>query len=135
MFKGGDILARNYSTLFLISIFMFEFLGFVFESLVLRDLLTYVDGFNAKLYHYQEYNNDEMDAVIELEDGEWCGVEIKLGAHQIDKAVQNLVKINNKIINKGGKGAQALIVICGLTNAAYLREDVVYVVPITSLKD
>ena len=113
----------------------FEFLGFVFESLVLRDLLTYVDGFNAKLYHYQDYNNDEMDAVIELEDGEWCGVEIKLGAHQIDKAVQNLVKINNKIINKGGKGAQALIVICGLTNAAYLREDVVYVVPITSLKD
>ena len=113
----------------------FEFLGFVFESLVLRDLLTYVDGFNAKLYHYQDYNNDEMDAVIELEDGEWCGVEIKLGAHQIDKAAQNLVKINNKIINKGGKGAQALIVICGLTNAAYLREDGVYVVPITSLKD
>ena len=113
----------------------FEFLGFVFESLVLRDLLTYVDGFNAKLYHYQDYNNDEMDAVIELEDGEWCGVEIKLGAHQINKAAQNLVKINNKIINKGGKGAQALIVICGLTNAAYLREDGVYVVPITSLKD
>ena len=113
----------------------FEFLGFVFESLVLRDLLTYVDSFNAKLYHYQDYNNDEMDAVIELEDGEWCGVEIKLGAHQIDKAAQNLVKINNKIINKGGKGAQALIVICGLTNAAYLREDGVYVVPITSLKD
>ena len=113
----------------------FEFLGFVFESLVLRDLLTYVDGFNAKLYHYQDYNNDEMDVVIELEDGEWCGVEIKLGAHQIDKAAQNLVKINNKIINKGGKGAQALIVICGLTNAAYLREDGVYVVPITSLKD
>ena len=110
----------------------FEFLGFVFESLVLRDLLTYVDGFNAKLYHYQDYNNDEMDAVIELEDGEWCGVEIKLGAHQIDKAAQNLVKINNKIINKGGNGAQALIVICGLTNAAYLREDGVYVVPITS---
>ena len=113
----------------------FEFLGFVFESLVLRDLLTYVDGFNAKLYHYQDYSNDKMDAVIELEDGEWCGVEIKLGAHQIDKAAQNLVKINNKIINKGGKGAQALIVICGLTNAAYLREDGVYVVPITSLKD
>ena len=113
----------------------FEFLCFAFESLVLRDLLTYVDGFNAKLYHYQDYNNDEMDAVIELEDGEWCGVEIKLGAHQIDKAAQNLVKINNKIINKGGKGAQTLIVICGLSNAGYLREDGVYVVPITSLKD
>ena len=113
----------------------FEFLGFVFESLVIRDLLTYVDGFNAKLYHYQDYNNDKMDAVIELEDGEWCGVEIKLGAHQIDKAAQNLVKINKKIINKGGKGARSLIVICGLSNAAYLREDGVYVVPITSLKD
>ncbi len=112
-----------------------ELTGFLFESLVERDLLTYVDAFDAKLYHYQNYSNNEIDAVIELEDGSWCGIGIKLSAHQIDAAAENLLKINNKIVEEGGKGAKQLIVICGLTNAAYKREDGVYVVPITALKD
>ncbi len=112
-----------------------ELLGFLFESLVDRDLLTYVEAFNAKLYHYQDYNNNELDAVIELEDGSWCGFEIKLGANQIDDAAKNLIKINNLIEKNGGKKAKSLCVICALTNAAYKRPDGVYVVPITSLKD
>ncbi len=112
-----------------------DYLGFLFESMVERDLLTYVASFNAKLFHYQDYKNNEIDAVIELEDGEWCAVEIKLGAHQIDEAAKNLIKINNEIKKEGGKPAKTMLVICGLTNAAYKREDGVYVVPITSLKD
>lgn len=112
-----------------------DFLGFLFESLVDRDLLTYVDAFNAKLYHYQDYKNNEIDAIIELENGDWCGIEIKLGANKIDEAAKNLLRINNAIIKEGGMGAKSLCVICGLTNAAYKRDDGVYVVPITALKD
>lgn len=48
---------------------------------------------------------------------------------------KNLIKINNLIVKNGGKKAKSLCVICGLTNAAYKRQDGVYVVPITSLKD
>ena len=110
-------------------------LGFLFESMVERDLLTYVEAFDAKLYHYQDYRNNEIDAIVELEDGSWCGIEIKLGANQIEEAASNLVKINNEIIQEGGKAARSLCVICGLTNAAYKRKDGVYVVPITSLKN
>ena len=112
-----------------------EYFGFLFESMVLRDLLIYADSFNAKIYHYQDYKNNEIDAILELEDGNWCGIEVKLGAHQIDNAAKNLIKINNQIIKDGGKPSQSLIVICGLTNAAYKREDGVIVVPITSLKN
>ncbi len=111
-----------------------ELFGFLFESMVERDLYTYVERFNAKLYHYQDYENNEIDAIIELEDGDWCGFEIKLGASQIEGAASGLVGINNKIIKNGGKPAKSLCVICGLTNAAYKRKDGVYVVPITSLK-
>lgn len=99
-----------------------------------RHLYTYSESFNAKLYHYQGYRNDEIDAIIELEDGEWCGFEIKLGANQIDEAAENLVKIDNSIRKEGGKTAKALCVICGLTNAACKRKDGVYVVPFTSLR-
>lgn len=112
-----------------------EYLGFLFESLVIRDLLTYAESFNAKLFHYQDYANNEIDAVIELEDGEWCGFEIKLGANQIDDAATKLLKINKDIIEGGGRPAKSLCVICGLTNAAYKRYDGVYVSPITSLKN
>lgn len=112
-----------------------NYFGFLFESMVERDLLTYVDSFNAKLYHYQDYANNEIDAVIELEDSSWCGFEIKLGANQIDEAAKNLVRINKKIIEDGGKPAKSLCVICGLVNAAYKRSDGVYVVPFTSLKN
>ncbi len=112
-----------------------EYLGFLFESLVERDLLTYVSSFDAKLYHYQDYEGNEIDAIIEMEDGSWCGIEIKLGANQIEEAANNLNRINKSIIKQGGKSAKSLCVICGLTNAAYKRNDGVYVVPITSLKD
>ncbi len=107
----------------------------MFESMVERDLKIYADSFNAKCFHYQDYQNNEIDSVLELEDGSWCAFEIKLGAKQIDSAAQNLINISNKIKNEGGKPPKVLCVICGLTNAAYQREDGVYVAPITALKN
>lgn len=112
-----------------------DLLGFLFESLVERDLLTYADSISAKLFHYQDYKNNEIDAVIELENGDWCAFEIKLGANKIDEAASKLVEINESIKRSGGQPARALCVISGLTNAAYYRKDGVYVVPLTSLKD
>ena len=95
----------------------------------------YAETFNAELFHYQDYSNNEIDAVIELDDGEWCAIEIKLGANQIDSATNKLLKINKEIADHGGKPAKSLCIICGLSNAAYKRPDGVYVVPFTSLKN
>lgn len=111
-------------------------LGFLFEALCERDLKIYAESFGASLYHYQDYDNKEIDAVIELSNGEWCAFEIKLGANQIDEAAKNLLDINKKIEkDPKGKPAKVLCVICGLSNAAYKRPDGVYVVPITALKN
>ncbi len=110
-------------------------LGFLFEALCERDLRIYAQSFGAGLYHYQDYDNREIDAVIELENGDWCAFEIKLGANKIDEAAENLTKIQNSIIAEGGKPAKICCVICGLANAAYQREDGIYVVPITALKN
>lgn len=112
-----------------------ETFGFMFESMVERDLKIYADSFNAKCFHYQDYLNNEIDAIIELEDGSWCAFEIKLGANKIEEAAQNLLKISNKIKEKGGKPPKVLCVICGLSNVAYKRPDNVYVIPITALKN
>ena len=112
-----------------------DLLGFLFESLVERDLLTYADSISTKLFYYQDYKNNEIDAVIELENGDWCAFEIKLGANKIDEAASKLVEIYESIKRSGGQPARALCVISGLTNAAYYRKDGVYIVPLISLKD
>lgn len=110
-------------------------LGFLFEALCTRDLRIYAESFNANLYHYQDYDNDEIDAVVELENGDWIAIEIKLGGNQIDEAAQTLIEISNKIKDDGKKTPKILCVVCAKCNAAYLREDGVYVLPITALKN
>ncbi len=112
-----------------------ETFGFLFEALCERDLKIYAESFDAQLYHYQDYAGNKMDAVIELQDGGWCGLEIKLGANKIEEAASNLIRIRDQIAEDGGKAPLALIVICGLSNAAYQRPDGVFVVPLTALKN
>ena len=109
--------------------------GFLFEALVERDLAVYAQSFGGKLFHYQDYKNNEIDAVIELENGDWCAFEIKLGAKKIDEGAENLVKVCSDIEQNGGKPPKVKCVICGLSNAAYVRPDGVFVVPITALKE
>lgn len=109
--------------------------GFLFEALVERDLSVYATSFGAKLFHYQDYHNNEIDAVLELENGDWCAFEIKLGARKIDEGAENLISVCKDIVKNGGKEPKIKCVICGLSNAAYQRPDGVFVVPITALKN
>lgn len=109
--------------------------GFLFEAMVERDLAVYAESFGAKIFHYQDYKSNEIDAVIELESGEWCAFEIKLGAKKIDEGAENLISVCNDIVANGGKAPKIMCVICGLSNATYQRPDGVYVVPITALKN
>ncbi len=112
-----------------------ETFGLLFEAMVERDLKIYASAFNAKCYHYQDYQNREIDSIIELENGDWCAFEIKLGANQIEKAANNLTSIKESIEKENGKAPSVLCVICGLSNAVYKRPDGVFVVPITALKN
>ena len=106
--------------------------GFLFEALCERDLRLYAEAFGGKLFHYQDYRGRELDAVVEMPDGSWSAVEIKLGAHQIDEAAANL-NLLAKEFAEDGHEPQSKIVICGMTNAAYRRPDGVFVTPITAL--
>ena len=111
-------------------------LGFLFEAMCERDLRIYAESFGGNLYHYQDYSGKEIDAVIEMPDGSWSAVEIKLGAHQIDEAAHNLLSIKKAFLaDEKSVPPSSLIVVCGMTNAAYLRPDGVYVVPLTALKN
>lgn len=107
--------------------------GFLFEALCEHDLRIYAESNNGQLFHYRDEKNNEIDAIVELPDGTWGAFEIKLGAHQIDGAAQELLKMK-AIMEKEGRAPSVMCVICGMTNMAYKREDGVLVVPITAIK-
>ena len=110
--------------------------GFLFEALCERDMKIYAESFGGKLYHYQDYEGKEIDAVVEMPDGSWTAFEIKLGANQIESAAQELIALSGSISKeKDGIPPSVLCVVCGMSNAAYRREDGVFVVPITALKN
>ena len=108
--------------------------GFLFESLVERDLKIYVNRLVRNFCIIKIIKDMRLmqHSNLKMEDG--VLFEIKLGGHQIDEAAKNLIKINNSIVSNGGRGPSVMCVICGMSNAAYLRDDGVYVVPITALK-
>lgn len=113
-----------------------ETLGFLFEALCERDLRVYAEVHDAQLYHYQDYDNNEIDAIVQMSDGSWGAFEIKLGVNDVDRAAQNLLRITELIErNPKGRPPKVMAIITGLSNAAYRRSDGVYVLPITALRE
>ncbi|MDL2291975.1 DUF4143 domain-containing protein [Acholeplasma sp. OttesenSCG-928-E16] len=110
-------------------------MGFMFEGLVERDLSIYAQSIGGKLFHYQDYKGNEIDAIIELEDGNWCAFEIKLGLNKAEEGAKNLIKVCDDIVCNGGNEPLIKCVIYGVGNMTYQNKDGVYILPITALKN
>lgn len=112
-----------------------ETLGFLFEALCERDLLVYIGASGGRLYHYRDGNDREIDAIVELPDGRWGAIEVKLGANQIDAAAASLLRMRDVFKAEPRATTPAfLAVVCGMSSFAYTRPDGVMVVPITALR-
>ena len=100
----------------------------------MHDLKIYASMSDGSVMHYRDGDGNEIDAVLELPDGKWGAFEIKVGAHEIDDGAKSLLNMDTKIRNQdNGRPPEFLCVICGMTDAAYVREDGVYVLPPTVL--
>jgi len=106
-------------------------LGGIFENLCLRDLLIYSDSIGAKLSHYHDASDLEVDAIIEL-DTKWAGIEVKMGAHRVEEGVSALKRLRDKLLSKGAAPPTFLCVITG-GGPCFVREDGIFVIPIDCL--
>ena len=114
----------------------FNTYGLLFETLAVRDLRTYADSLMGKVFHYRDVTNLECDAVIHLRNGDYGLVEIKIGGERlIDDGAASLKKLRDKIDTTAMKKPSFLMVLTGIGNLAYRREDGIFVVPIGCLKD
>jgi hypothetical protein len=108
-----------------------ETMGLYFEALCERDLDIYAENIGAKLYYYRENDTGvEVDAIIEIADGEYGAIEIKLGANKVEEAAASLKRFYELAEVK----PKFMCIICGLYNAVVKRPDGIYVLPITALK-
>ena len=107
-------------------------MGGIFENLCIRDLLIYSEAIGAKLSHYHDESNLEVDAIIEL-GKKWAGIEIKMGSHRVDEGISALKRLRDKVVSKGAEEPAFLCVITG-GGALYTREEGIHVIPIDCLK-
>lgn len=109
-----------------------ETLGFLFESLVVRDLRIYAQALDASVFHYRDSTDLEADAIVERRDGAWAAFEVKLGQGAVDRAAEALLRVAARVDpEKHGKPA-VLAVITGW-GYGYRRPDGVAVIPIGAL--
>ena len=112
----------------------FNTLGFLFESLCIRDLRVYAQTLDGDVFHYRDANGLEIDAIIHLRDGRWGAIEIKMGTNEIDKASRNLLKLKDYVdIDRMSPPSFLMVLTAG--EFAYQMENGVMVIPIGCLKD
>ena len=110
----------------------FRFLGFLFESLVVRDLRVYAQAADAEVFHYREDGRLEVDAVVQARDGRWAAFEMKLGPRKVEEGARNLLRLAGRVDLEvvGPPRALGVIVASGY---GYTRPDGVAVIPVGAL--
>ena len=119
----------------------FKTLGFLFESLCIRDLKVYSSAMDGMLSYYHDRYGLEADGVLHLNDGRYALLEFKLGGREIEEGAKHLTEIEKLIRTYNEKKKQCplrlpdlKIVITG-GQYGYRREDGVLVIPIGCLKN
>lgn len=119
----------------------FKTLGFLFESLCIRDLKIYSSAFDGDLSYYHDRYGLEADAVLHLNDGRYALIEFKLGESEVEMGAKHLCEIEKLVQEYNEKEKQCklklptLKIIITATQYGYKRDDGVFVVPIGCLKD
>ena len=118
----------------------FKTFGFLFESLVVRDLKVYSSALGGRLSYYRDRYGLEADAVLHLKDGRYALIEIKLGSSEIEEGAMHLLEIRQLIRKHNETEKQCpleepnlLMVITG-GEMGYTRSDGVHVLPVSALK-
>ena len=114
--------------------------GQLFEEMCLRDLRVYASAMRLALpepvRYYRDSDGLEVDAVIELRDGRWAGIEVKLGDNKAEEGARSLLRLRDKVAaNPAARNPEPsfLMVLVAKAPFRYQTPEGVYVVPLTSL--
>jgi predicted AAA+ superfamily ATPase len=110
-----------------------SYFGYLFESLVVRDLRIYAQAFDGSVMHYRDNTGLEVDAIVQTRGGSWGAFEVKLGGEaHIASASKSLLTFAQRV-DTAKIGPPATLAVVVATGYAYQRPEGVAVVPIGAL--
>lgn len=112
-----------------------ETYGFMFESMCIRDLRIYAESHGGEVFHYRDDSGMEVDAIVQMPDGRYGAIEIKLGEGQADIAARGLKRFQAYTEKNELPEPSFSCILCGECATAYTREDGIHVVPLLQLRD
>jgi predicted AAA+ superfamily ATPase len=112
-----------------------EWFGQVFENMAVRDLRTYIQPLDGKLYYYRDNTGLEIDCIVELPDGRWAGIEAKLGSAKIPEAESHLLSLKNDRVDTTKVGEPTFLAVVTGTQYAYTLPSGIHVIPLATLRD
>lgn len=118
-----------------------QLFGVLFESLCMHDLAVYssvLPGAGPEpLHYYRDSDGLEVDAIIELKDGRWAAIEIKLGDNKFEDAAKSLLRLRSKVMSNPFANNPEPVFMATIVGAGeYIRQDKetgIYIIPITAL--
>ena len=111
-------------------------MGFLFETMCVRDLRVYAGALGGSVYHFRNKAGLECDAVVHLRNGSYGLIEIKLGGEKlIREGVETLTSLTESIDTSKMKEPAFRMILTAADQYAYRREDGICIVPVGCLKD
>ena len=107
-------------------------LGFLFENLVARDLLSMMDHLGGQVRHYRDESGLEVDFIVENDEGSWGAIEVKLGYSSAALAADNLLKFSERVDTQV-VGKPAFLAVVTNTDFSYQRPDGVHIISMAAL--
>lgn len=111
------------------------FTGQLFESQVVHDLRALVQPLGGEVFHARDSAGREVDAIIQMPDGQWAAFEVKLGSSEdtVNAAAESLSSFAANV-EMQRSGEPVLTIVTG-SGASYRRADGVNVVALASLTE
>lgn len=118
-----------------------QLFGLLFESLAIHDLNVYARALQGAptepLRYYRDSDNLEVDVIVELRDGRWAPIEIKLGDNKVPEGLANLNRLRRKIAAnpaaRNRKPSFSAVIVGTGEYARYDKEADAFVIPLTTL--
>jgi len=110
-----------------------NYTGLLFENMALRDVRVYLDATGGTTYHYRDSNGLEVDIIVELDDGRWGAIEVKLGENRIEEGAESLAQFARTVNLRSAGQPSFLAVLTGANVYATRRPDGIDVIPIAAL--
>lgn len=109
--------------------------GYFFEDFAVRDLSVYAESIGGELNHYRDSSGQEVDAIVELENGDYSAVEIKISSDKnIREGIDSLNRFEKKMSENGMRTPKFKMILTS-HGACYKSSEGVFVVPVNCLKN